>query len=43
VIGLSTEGTRKSWMVLDLPGLEITHESIRHFKMALVKSVHQGI
>ena len=26
VIGLSTDGTRKSWMVLDLPGLEITHE-----------------
>ncbi len=25
VIGLSTDGTRKSWMVLDLPGLEITH------------------
>ncbi len=26
VIGLSTDGTRKSWMVLDLPGLEITDE-----------------
>jgi len=26
VIGLSTDGTRKSWMVLDLPGLAITHE-----------------
>jgi Icc-related predicted phosphoesterase len=27
VIGLSTDGTRKSWLVLDLPGLEITHEA----------------
>ena len=26
VIGLSTDGTRKSWIVLDLPGLEVTHE-----------------
>ncbi|MDA8331220.1 MAG: metallophosphoesterase [Candidatus Dormibacteraeota bacterium] len=26
VIGLSTDGTRRSWMVLDLPGLEIRHE-----------------
>ena len=26
VIGLSTDGTRKSWMVLDLPSLAITHE-----------------
>ena len=26
VIGLSYDGTRKSWLVLDLPGLEITHE-----------------
>ena len=25
VIGLSTDGTLKSWIVLDLPGLEITH------------------
>jgi hypothetical protein len=26
VIGLSTDGTRRSWMILDLPGLAITHE-----------------
>jgi predicted phosphodiesterase len=26
VIGLSMDGTRKSWIVLDLPGLEIIHE-----------------
>jgi Icc-related predicted phosphoesterase len=26
VIGLSCEDTRRSWMVLDLPGLAITHE-----------------
>jgi hypothetical protein len=27
VIGLSYDGTRKSWLILDLPGLEITHEA----------------
>ena len=27
VIGLSYDGTRKSWLVLDLPGLRITHEA----------------
>jgi Icc-related predicted phosphoesterase len=26
VIGLSCDDTRRSWMVLDLPGLAITHE-----------------
>ena len=26
VIGLSMDGTRKSWIVLELPGLEVTHE-----------------
>ncbi len=26
VIGLSYDGTRKSWLVLDLPGIGITHE-----------------
>ncbi len=27
VIGLSCDGTRKSWVVLDLPGLETAHEA----------------
>ena len=27
VIGLSYDGTEKTWMVLDLPGLEITHKA----------------
>lgn len=30
VIGLSMDGTEQSWLVLDLPGLEITHAPTTH-------------
>lgn len=30
VIGLSMDGSEQSWLVLDLPGLEITHAPTAH-------------
>ncbi len=30
VVGISMDGTEQSWLVLDLPGLEITHAPTAH-------------